>query len=149
MISVIIPTLNEEKHLPSTLAAICGQLGSFEVIVSDGQSEDRTCHIAQQFDRVTVICGSPGRGRQMNRGARQATGEFLLFLHADTMLPAGTIQQLESLEAETSCLAGGFHHRFDDSHWALRLLYALTIFIAYNWFPKGVGEKALFFRPYR
>src|SRR5687768_13167550 len=84
-ISVIIPVLNEEKTIAATLAALMA-LNPHEVIVVDGGSVDRT-HEISAGTGATVITGARGRARQMNAGAQQATGDILLFLHADTRLP--------------------------------------------------------------
>jgi uncharacterized protein len=86
-VSIIIPALSEESHLPATLAAVQRD-APHEIIVADGGSTDRTVEIARDHDAI-VLASPPGRARQMNCGAAVATGEFLLFLHADTLLPAG------------------------------------------------------------
>ena len=122
MISIVIPTFNEAQSLPQTLEALQHQAGSFEVIVVDGQSTDSTTELARCDPFVQVMKSTRGRGKQMNAGARRAQGEFLLFVHADTLLPSGAIAKLNKLEKDPSCLAGGFHQRFLDSHPALRLL---------------------------
>ncbi|HMF47437.1 MAG TPA: glycosyltransferase, partial [Candidatus Saccharimonadales bacterium] len=84
-ISVIVPVLNEEKTIGAALTAL-SQLAPYEIIVVDGGSGDRSGEICRQFD-VQLIPSERGRARQMNHGARQASGEVLLFLHADTRLP--------------------------------------------------------------
>src|SRR5688500_14210010 len=83
LLSVIIPTLNEEKVIGRTLEALSGE--SFtrtEVIVADGGSNDSTTRIAEQFGARVAIC-ERGRGHQLHTGAQHATGDTLLFLHAD------------------------------------------------------------------
>lgn len=93
-ISIIIPTLDEAAVVATTLAPLqtLRQAGH-EVIVADGGSTDRTADIAQPLvDRV--IATVRGRARQMNAGARLAQGDVLLFLHADTLLPPGAIDQI-------------------------------------------------------
>src|SRR5258706_6213227 len=84
VISVIIPTRNEEVTLPVTLRQLTDH-PDVELIIVDGGSTDRTIDIAQQFTPY-VFCTPPGRAQQMNVGARHATGDILLFLHADTFL---------------------------------------------------------------
>src|SRR5262249_58102644 len=89
-ISVIVPTLNEQDHLPATLKGITLASGD-ELIVVDGGSTDQTVAIAQQFTSQ-VLHSRRGRAVQMNWGARHAHGDILLFLHADTLLPAAGLE---------------------------------------------------------
>lgn len=85
-LSIIIPTKNEEKDLPTLLQTIRSQrYTDYELIVADNHSTDQTCEIARSFGARVVEGGLPGPGR--NRGARVACGEVLLFLDADVQLP--------------------------------------------------------------
>ena len=122
MISVIIPAFNEAKVLPSTLRQLLCQTGDFEVIVVDGGSADRTPDIVQAQSRIRLLTASKGRATQMNAGARIARGEWLLFLHADTLLPDNALHRLNTLETNTRIQAGGFRHRFSGNDWQLRLI---------------------------
>lgn len=81
-ISLIIPTLNEEERIGSLLQQLITVAG-MEIIVSDGKSRDRTVEICRQFP-VKIVVSEPGRGRQLNVGAREARGNILFFLHADS-----------------------------------------------------------------
>ena len=81
-ISVIIPTLNEEGHIGELLRQL-EQVPDLEVIVSDGGSRDRTLAICRSLG-IKTVSGPAGRGRQLNAGARAATGDILFFLHADS-----------------------------------------------------------------
>ena len=156
MISVVIPALNEEQALQKTLSALFSQPGDYEVIVVDGGSIDGTMTVLtdcgfQQPSRPIphparlVLAAPKGRASQMNAGATRARGEWLLFLHADTILPAGAIQRLNELEADLTAQAGGFMHRFSGDDWRLRLISFLDNFrctrsrIIY-------GDQALFVR---
>jgi rSAM/selenodomain-associated transferase 2 len=87
-VSVVIPALNEAPAIVATLASLAPlRARGHEVLVADGGSEDATCELAAPHaDRV--IAAPRGRARQMNAGAAAAGGEALLFLHADTRLPA-------------------------------------------------------------
>ena len=85
-ISVVLPVLNEEQSIRGTLQSLI-RLTPYEIIVVDGGSRDRTLEICKEF-AVDVMHADRGRARQMNVGARRASGEVLLFLHADTRLPA-------------------------------------------------------------
>ncbi len=115
-ISVIIPTLNEERSIPGTLA--CLSLSTFaEIIIVDGGSTDGTLSLAQEFCARTanarVITAPRGRARQMNEGATASQGEILLFLHADTQLPAQAGRIIESALAKHTAVGGRFNVRFD------------------------------------
>ena len=91
MISVIIPALNAERHLPATLTALVPPAVTGvvrEVIVVDGGSHDRTRQIAE-LSGADIILSEPGRGSQLAQGAARARFPWLLFLHADTVLEDG------------------------------------------------------------
>jgi rSAM/selenodomain-associated transferase 2 len=157
VISVIVPAYNEEKALPNTLRALFTQQGDYEVVVVDGGSTDRTCAVLAEFSFSEYplpltphpsrlrLTASMGRASQMNAGAKQATGEWLLFLHADTVLPSGAVQRLNEMEADQTIQAGGFMHQFSGDDWRLKLISFLDNFrcirsrIIY-------GDQALFVR---
>ncbi len=120
MISIVIPVLNEQRALPTTLQRVLEQAGDFEVIVVDGGSTDGTADIVARHNRVTWLDAKTGRASQMNAGARAATGDWLLFLHADSLLPENALQNIEALPADVQ--AGGFTHRFSGCTRGLRLV---------------------------
>ena len=124
MISIVMPTLNEERALPETLESIETQQGPIEVIVADGGSEDATVEIVRSFSmtghRVRCVQAPRGRARQMNAGAAVAGGEWLLFLHADTRLPIDAATRIAGLPAEVQ--AGCFHQLFNTRSRFLRAL---------------------------
>lgn len=122
MITVIIPVFNEQKALPETLNALRKQPGEFETIAVDGGSSDRTLEILSLYPWIKVISASKGRAQQMNAGARIATGEWLLFLHADTLLPDGALARLRKWHDRQDIEAGGFWHRFSGDRTSLRLI---------------------------
>jgi rSAM/selenodomain-associated transferase 2 len=123
-VSVVIPFLNEEKALPATLAALAAQDGDFETLAVDGGSSDASRAVLAAAG-VPVIEARRGRGPQMNAGAAAARGDLLLFLHADTLLPAGALRRL-TLLAGRGPVWGGFRHRFSGNDWRLRLISRLT-----------------------
>jgi glycosyltransferase involved in cell wall biosynthesis len=107
MISVIIPTLNEAQSLPTLLAGLQGQDGLAECIVAYGGSGHGTA-VAR------VVSCRLGRGAQLDAGARQAKGDVLLFLHADSIVPAGALSRITETPAERPAVVGGnFRLLFD------------------------------------
>lgn len=107
-VSIIIPTLNEENFLERTLHNLT-QLNPppLEIIVVDGGSKDDTLKIAKQADKV-LVSPKAGRSIQMNIGAKAATGKFLCFVHADTLVPndLGTI--IDKTLSNPTIAGGGF-----------------------------------------
>lgn len=115
MISVIIPTLNEQDHIAALLTQLESQTDvTLEIIVADGGSTDRTRQIVTDT-KICLVESLPGRGKQMNAGSRSATGEYFLFLHADSRLSHD--QQLSEALAHLSqyqgVIAGHFPLLFD------------------------------------
>jgi len=93
MLSIVIPTFNEEDFLPRLLASIERQdFTDREVIVADNRSRDRTRAIARDHGARIVAGGTPAVGR--NRGAAAARGDYLLFLDADVVLPEGFLAHI-------------------------------------------------------
>jgi glycosyltransferase involved in cell wall biosynthesis len=94
MLSIIIPTLNEENYLPRLLEIIKKQnFTNYEIIVADGGSEDKTTEIARNYGCKIVKGGLPAKGR--NEGAKEARGEIFLFMDADNVfLPVNFLKNL-------------------------------------------------------
>lgn len=123
-LTVIVPTLNAGATLAAALASVAG---AAEIIVSDGGSTDETLAIAEAAG-ARIVAGPPGRGRQLQAGADAATGEWLLFLHADTVLVAGWRQAAgEHVRAHaTPGQAACFRFSLDDLGWQARVLETLV-----------------------
>ncbi len=141
LVSIVIPTLNEEAGLPGCLECVSGQGGPFEVIVVDGGSTDSTTQIAQRHGARVVAC-RPGRALQMNAGAQASSGEILLFLHADCRLPADALLQVR--KAIWRGLHGGaFTMRFDTARPSYRIAAALAdVYCAVT--RDFFGDRAIF-----
>lgn len=94
-VSVIIPALNEEKLLPSTLESVNIQTyGNLEVIVKDGLSADKTVDVARRYGAKVVSLKDSSAGEARNQGAKHASGNVLVFLDADTLMARDTVSQL-------------------------------------------------------
>jgi len=92
MLSIIIPTLNEENYLPLLLESIKKQgFLDYEIIVADAGSKDKTLEIAKKYDCKIVPGGLPAKGR--NEGVKVAKGDLLLFLDADVVLPENFLEK--------------------------------------------------------
>ncbi|MCC5994431.1 MAG: glycosyltransferase [Candidatus Aenigmarchaeota archaeon] len=95
-VSVIIPTLNEEKYIEATLLSIRNQdyKGKYEIIVVDSNSKDRTVEIARKYADKVIVTKRKGVSAGRNIGARVARGEILLFVDADTILLPNVISKI-------------------------------------------------------
>ncbi len=122
MLSVIIPTLNEEKALPETLDVLFKQVTDEEIIVVDGGSTDRTKTLCKRFPQIKFAHSVKGRAAQLNTGANLAQGDILLFLHADTLLPDDALKHIKSEIYNNNHEAGGFKHSFGRSDWRLQFI---------------------------
>lgn len=104
-ISVVIPALNEEKYIGTTLEGLRKQtFTNFETIVVDGGSTDRTREIAERHARVIVL-RKRGTGRARNLGAASAKGRILLFLDADTLPSRKLLDTYSSIMKDTDVVA--------------------------------------------
>jgi rSAM/selenodomain-associated transferase 2 len=142
-ISVVMPVLNEEKTIGAALAAV-RRLGAHELIVVDGESTDRTAEICAQFG-ATLLSSNPGRAAQMNHGARNATGDVLLFLHADTSLPISAFDDIRKALEDPRTAGGRFEVELDGKRWLLKLIGAM-ISLRSRLSRVATGDQAIFVR---
>lgn len=149
--SVVIPTLDEVAALPATLEAVrrAARGHSVEIIVSDGGSTDGT---RERVDcpeglPVRVLAGPAGRGRQLASGIRQASGEVVVLVHADTWLPEGAFAAIErSLLAEARTVGGGFRKGFREAPAVLRLGAVFRSWLYFHLTGCLFGDQAMFAR---
>lgn len=142
-VSVIIPALNEAAHIAATLESV-RKCSPHEIIVVDGGSADATCAVAQK-NGATVIRSKPARARQMNAGAAQATGNVLLFLHADTLLPDNWMRVVTDTLEQPGVAAGSFGFRVAErfpGSW----LVEWTTNLRSRWFQNPYGDQTQFLR---
>ncbi len=127
LVSILVPTLNEERELPRLLDHLAALHGDWELVVADGGSSDRTLQIARAHrSRPRVLQQVGGRAAQLNAGARVAAGDVLLFLHADSRLPRDAYASLATAWRDTPQTKGGnFALRFDGGGLFERVLGAV------------------------
>ncbi len=125
LFSVIIPTLNEAETIGACLSNIRSIGPNVEIIVVDGGSCDATTAVAERLG-AKVLHAEPCRGLQCNCGAAIASGKVLVFLHADTILPNGTFDELSKIFSKNEVEIGNFRITFHVKHWFLRLLSFLA-----------------------
>ena len=142
-VSIIVPTLNEELVLENTLTHI-QQLFPHELIVSDGGSNDYTYRIADRFSH-RVITGSAGRALQMNAGANEATGDLLLFLHADSRIEPESYRKMLEYMKNPKWIGGAFTLCIESGKWSLKLI-ALLANIRSKYFGVAYGDQGFFVR---
>jgi rSAM/selenodomain-associated transferase 2 len=142
-LSVVVPALNEASVIAGALAALASlRARGHEVIVADGGSVDETVRLARPLcDRV--VKSARGRALQMNAGAHAASGDALLFLHADTRLPADAVESVfEGLERAHW---GRFDVQIDSRRWLLKLV-AWTMNLRSRLTGIATGDQAIFVR---
>ena len=142
-LSVVIPALNEAQAIRAALAALAPlRRRGHELIVADGGSTDGTLQLAEgQCDRI--VHSARGRAVQMNAGARAATGDALLFLHADTRLPAGAEDHV--LQNLNTHVWGRFDVEIEGRHPLLKVV-ACAMNLRSRLTGIATGDQAIFVR---
>lgn len=140
-LAIVIPTLDEERGLPRCLPRAL-EAGD-EVCVSDGGSRDATVELARSHG-ARVVVGPAGRGPQLNRGARATDSEILLFLHADTHLPADALDEVRETLTTPGVSGGCFRTRFvgEGARSAWMRLWEAPIWM--KWWRFAFGDRAPF-----
>ena len=144
MISLIIPVLNEAERIQTTLLAI-ERTPDMEIIVVDGGSTDETVKRAKECNVIVISSPQKGRARQMNAGAAIASGDILLFLHADTRLPRGYPQMVRDTLALPQTVAGAFELQIEGKMLSLRWIEAMVRWRS-HFCSLPYGDQALFLK---
>ena len=146
MISVIIPSYNEETSIRSALTS-CMVEEKVEIIVVDGGSRDKTLDICRSFPKVQVMEGGKSRAECLNIGAKQAHGSILLFLHADTILPSNWVTEVHKCLQEKHVIVGSFRFQVDTLHPSLMMkVITWCTNTRSQYFQHPYGDQGLFIR---
>lgn len=141
--SVIVPVLNEAQGMPRLLTQLRSlERQGGEVLIVDGGSDDGCAELATQAG-LRVLSSPRGRARQMNQGAAHATGDVLLFLHADTQLPEGALITIRRALQRSGASWGRFDVIIDGRHPMLRVVAALMN-LRSRWTGIATGDQAIF-----
>lgn len=143
-LSIVIPTLNAADKLPATIDALLEGVRSeivHELIISDGGSEDGTVELADGLGAV-VVHSAPGRGRQLRQGADAATGEWRLFLHADSILERGWSEAVLRHIRDGPERAGYFDLRFT-AQGLVPVWFAAWANLRSRWLSLPYGDQGL------
>lgn len=142
-ISIIIPIINEAETISALIEHLIknsSRENISEIIIVDGGSTDDSIKLVSELSEVTLLSSEKGRAKQMNTGAKEAKGDILYFLHADSF-PPKKFDQLIINETKKGNLAGCFRMKFNSDHWWLKLAGWLTKF---NWRACRGGDQSQF-----
>ncbi len=142
-LSVIVPTFNEEAIIVATLQHVIATLAPHELIVADGLSTDRTVERAREYAAVTAPTTTRGAG--LNAAAAMATGDVLLFLHADTVVPIGAAGAISDAMTRSDVVGGAFRLQFT-SGGRIGSIVARSVNIRSRLFNTFFGDQAMFVR---
>jgi rSAM/selenodomain-associated transferase 2 len=145
--SIIIPTLNEAANVERVSDSLIG-LHNTEIIFADGGSNDGTVErieeLALLHNNVRLVYSPKSRSKQMNAGASEARGKWLVFLHADTILPAESFRRfVQQVRSSPSLQSGAFEFRVDNNRFVYRYLeFYVRLRAKYGKLP--FGDQAIF-----
>ena len=144
-VSVIVPVLHDAEQFDSLLSSFRPG-DDAEIIVANGAAADPAMPgLRSRFPHVRWTDGPPGRGRQMNQGSAQAKGRWLLFLHADTRLSPGWVEEIRRADRDEHCVGGSFRLQLDSAAVPARVI-EWGVALRVRWFGLPYGDQALFVR---
>jgi len=142
-ISIIVPTLNEERSLASLLESLQRQAPG-QIIVADGGSRDGTVGLARRMG-AEIAASASGRGVQLNAGAARARGEGLFFVHADVRLPENAVSLVERALSVKDCPGGAFSIEIDSRRPSFRFIFRI-INLRSRYLKLPLGDQGIFAR---
>lgn len=141
--SIIIPTLNEAGIIEKTLIH-ARRHEPHEIIISDGGSRDNTLAIAKKYG-TRVVTGQRGRAAQMNAAALEATGDVLVFLHADSTIEPSGYEKMAAMMQNGDLAGGAFSLAIESDKTSLMLISTLATWRA-KYLQLAYGDQAIFVR---
>jgi len=148
LVSIVVPVYRDTPQLAGLLDALAADRldARVEVVVVNGDAADRSLQaLRRRFAAVRWIDSEPGRGRQMNAGARASSGRWLLFLHADARLGAGWLSALAEVDERPDVAGGAYRLTLASPHWAARVIER-GVAIRTRRLRLPYGDQAIFVR---
>lgn len=153
LVSIVIPVLHDAEELATLLAELLRERpdagedgGCREVIVVDGDGADPAmAPLRERFTEVRWTAAEPGRARQMNAGARLASGAWLLFLHADARPGADWLREIRRIDADRQTVAGALRLQLRSRDWRARLVERGVAWRV-RWAGLPYGDQGIFVR---
>ena len=124
-LSVLVPAWNDHAHLARLLPALVRLNVFHEVIVADASPQPAAAESVQAAGGIYLAAAQPNRGAQMNLAAERATGDVLIFHHADSILTAAHVAAIACALQDPAVIGGAFYRKFDGRH--PRLLWLETV----------------------
>ena len=144
--TIVIPVLNDAAALATTLAALPAGPSAEIVVVNGSEAHDPAMDaLSTRYPHVTWLRSAPGRGLQMNEGARRGRGRWLVFLHADTRLGHGWTDALQRLDDQRQIVGGSFRFVLDSRARPARWIER-GVWLRVRLFDLPYGDQALFAR---
>ncbi len=141
--TIIIPTLNESKILANTLEKV-KKLQPHEIIIGDGGSQDETLEIAKTYP-TKIVLSPPGRSLQMNAAAGEASGDILLFHHADSFITKKGFEKMNAVIAKGKYFGGAFSLQIDSDQPRLKRISRWAT-LRSRFLNLTYGDQAIFVR---
>jgi len=141
-ISIIIPTINEASNLPLLLSDLSSIQKEGEIIIVDSGSEDKTIDVANIYGAKVFISEERNRGLQLDIGAKNSKGEWLIFLHADTRLTHDWFKKINSFLKENKNSIYYFEFKINNNKVIYRVLEILVNFRS-KFFKQPYGDQGL------
>jgi rSAM/selenodomain-associated transferase 2 len=146
LVSVVIPVLDDDCALLRVLSSLERDDRVQVIVVDAGSARSASPEMDSALRPVVLLKSAPGRARQMNLGATRATGLWVLFLHADTRLPHGWIDELTRIAAQDVFVVGGSFRFQLESDRAFARLLERGVALRVRWAKLPYGDQALFVR---